>query len=340
MEPSYKHWGAISDALLDTGSRRSDIDRNQIIDSAVFDRFLVRVFHADRDERWLLKGGTSMLARVPNARVTHDIDLAALRGDIHEAVDALRAAVEIDLDDHLRFRFHSSRGLANLGADRGQKVSFLMFRDDRNAPLRKVSVDVVTEHAPIGRIETFDPANRINLKRPLVTVPFRYYPSVDHTADKTSATMAEYRSGRSTRAKDLVDLVIFADTEEFSLRELARAIDYKFALNDIQATALSFPEEWEDKYEEMAEETPACRVEAFSDAVELAHEFLGPALEADWEQTTSSVWVPGQRAWVPESAVRSKSVGGGRSAEVDTATALWLGQYSPGFSGIDGPDLT
>ena len=70
-----------------------------------FDRFLSRVFaDGDRSE-WLLKGGVSMLARVPRSRTTKDMDLAAQHAqDLNEAEQSLSALAAADLGDHLTFR--------------------------------------------------------------------------------------------------------------------------------------------------------------------------------------------------------------------------------------------
>jgi hypothetical protein len=75
------------------------------IRQARFDRFLSRVFVEGEQSEWLLKGGMSMLARVPRSRTTKDVDLAALRAsDLAEAGRALAALADVDLGDHLTFR--------------------------------------------------------------------------------------------------------------------------------------------------------------------------------------------------------------------------------------------
>lgn len=51
-----------------------------------FDRFLSRIFDSSADERWVLKGGTSLLARVPSARSTTDIDLLRTHSSLEDAV--------------------------------------------------------------------------------------------------------------------------------------------------------------------------------------------------------------------------------------------------------------
>lgn len=52
---------------------------------AVSDRFLSRVFANAEDNGWLLKGGTRLLARVPNSRATKDVDLVTTDKELDEA---------------------------------------------------------------------------------------------------------------------------------------------------------------------------------------------------------------------------------------------------------------
>ena len=109
----YGDWRSLELAIKDAakkaarqagpGISAASIDAQ--IRQARFDRFLCRVFAEGEQSEWLLKGGMSMLARVPRSRTTKDVDLAALHAsDLAEAERALTALVEVDLEDHLLFR--------------------------------------------------------------------------------------------------------------------------------------------------------------------------------------------------------------------------------------------
>jgi endonuclease YncB( thermonuclease family) len=75
------------------------------IRQARYDRFLSRVFAEGQSSEWMLKGGLSMLARVPRSRTTKDVDLAAQHAvDLAQAERMLSALVAVDLGDHLTFR--------------------------------------------------------------------------------------------------------------------------------------------------------------------------------------------------------------------------------------------
>src|SRR3546814_18700220 len=82
----------------------------------------------------------------------------------------------------------------------------------------------------------------MHLKRQLVTHPYRLFPVVDQIADKVCATMrTDYPGGRrSSRVKDLVDLVVLAQTQSVDMDDLRVAIATKQALRGMARFA-EFP---------------------------------------------------------------------------------------------------
>lgn len=65
-------------------------------------RFLARIF-SQPEGRWLLKGGASLLVRLPDARYSQDIDLLHTAAGLEEAVEDLRAAADFSELDPLSF---------------------------------------------------------------------------------------------------------------------------------------------------------------------------------------------------------------------------------------------
>jgi len=94
-------WRALGDRAK-TAAKVTGIPAQHLVRRFIYDRFLARVF-ADPTEPWVLKGGTAVLARVNDARHSKDIDLLRRLGDIDEALAALRAVCDVDLQDHFRF---------------------------------------------------------------------------------------------------------------------------------------------------------------------------------------------------------------------------------------------
>src|SRR6202142_4251102 len=177
----YGDWRSLELAIKDAakkaarqagpGISAASIDAQ--IRQARFDRFLCRVFAEGERSEWLLKGGMSMLARVPRSRTTKDVDLAALRAsDLAEAESALAALAEAGLGDHLTFRLIRSTptGLGeNQPGVATRRYFFACIDVDHDTQVDMVVVDVVVGPPPVGRPEVVEPANRLHLRRPLIT---------------------------------------------------------------------------------------------------------------------------------------------------------------------------
>jgi predicted nucleotidyltransferase component of viral defense system len=82
---------AIADRLRPLARERG-VELSSLQRQFAYDRLLSRIFRPD-PTRWVLKGGTAMLARLgADARHTRDIDLLTRVGDLDEAERALRSA--------------------------------------------------------------------------------------------------------------------------------------------------------------------------------------------------------------------------------------------------------
>jgi hypothetical protein len=245
----------------------------------------------------------SMLARVPRSRTTKDVDLAALRAsDLAEAERALAALVEVDLGDHLTFRLIRSTptGLGeNQPGVATQRYSFACIDADHDTQVDMVVVDVVVGPPPVGCPEVVEPANRLYLRRPLITFPYRLYPVADQIADKVCATMdTPYPGGkRSTRVKDLVDLVVIAHTQTVDLDELRAAIDSKRELSGIAPFEyFGVPAEWTRTYPATAKGVPVAESLSAHAAAGLVTSFVDPALG---KIANPAAWDPHALAWIP-----------------------------------------
>jgi hypothetical protein len=289
-ESPYSSWQGLESAMkaaAAASASQSGRGVDQVISQARFDRFLTRVFAAGESSGWLLKGGTSILARVPDARDTRDLDLAASQATLDEAVADLRSRVQRDYGDHLTFEFVSSRatGQGNTQPDvRSREVTFACYAGSGAARKRfgEVKVDLVVGPPPTGDVEVVDPAARLQLARPLQSAPYRLFPLVDQVAEKVCATMSRaYPGGRpSSRVKDLVDLVVIARTQTVPLRPLQLAIATQQIHSRLEPfEQLVIPEGWGNRYQAMAVMTPpAAAVPTVEHAGELMGSFLTPAL--------------------------------------------------------------
>jgi hypothetical protein len=313
----YRDWRSIELAMKEAAKKASREAGSNVraatvdaqIRQARFDRFLSRVFADGGASQWMLKGGMSMLARVPQARTTKDVDLAAERaGDLAEAEAALARAVDVDLGDHLTFRLLSSTP-TGLGENQpGVLTRRYVFSciDTGGAvggerEIDQVKVDLVVGPAPVGRPEVVEPANRLHLRRRLVTHPYRLYPVADQIADKVCATMdTNYPTGASSRVKDLVDLVVLARTQRVDLEELRAAIATKRTLGKIPPFEhLQVPDEWATAYPKEARGVPGAQDITAAAAEAYAAQLVDPALTGTTADA-AAVWVPGAGWTAPD----------------------------------------
>lgn len=263
----------------------------------VRERLLARVFEQE-DVNWVLKGGNAVLARVADARATNDVDLLRRLGDLDEAYTQLIEATQRDLGDYFRFE-PTRRTSAGQGADQpaidGDRVTFDAYCGAKK--VQELKVDLV-----VGSLMTDTPEE---ITRPVLEIEglapttMRLYPIVDHVADKVCATQASYGSegGRSTRVRDLVDLVIFARTQTIEGTALTHAIASEWALRGLRGTpTLDVPAAWSSTYGREARDVKAVgQYTDFASASELATGFVLPACGPD---TAGLRWTPAELAWM------------------------------------------
>jgi hypothetical protein len=310
----YSDWRSLEQAIKDAAKNAASQAGPGVSAAAVgaqvrqarFDRFLCRVFAEGEQSEWLLKGGLSMLARVPRSRTTKDVDLAALRAPgLAEAEGELARLAEADLGDHLTFRLVRSvpTGLGeNQPGAATRRYFFACLDADFDSQVDTVVVDVVVGPPPVGRPDVVEPANRLHLRRPLLTFPYRLYPVTDQIADKVCATMdTQYPGGkRSSRVKDLVDLVLIAHTQVVNLDELRAAIAAKRELSRIGPFGhFDVPAEWTRTYPATAKGVPAAESFTAQAAADLVASFVDPALG---ERANPAAWDPQTRAWIPDTS--------------------------------------
>lgn len=308
-ESSYGDWPAVQSALKDAARRKAKqegpVAGATTVDAqlrqARFDRFLSRVFADEEASEWLLKGGLSMLARVARARTTKDIDLSAARAvDLDEAERALSALVAEDLGDHLTFRLMRSLPTGageNQPGTQTRRFVYACLDVDNDTHIDTVTVDVVVGPAPVGEPEIVEPANRLHPRRPLVTHPYRLFPVSDQIADKVCATMSTGYAGakRSSRVKDLVDLVVLAQTQIVDLRELQAAIATNLAIRHLEPfDHFDAPSDWHRTYPATAKGVPLAEVHTAQTAAALVASFIDPALSTDPREGT---WDPHNLEW-------------------------------------------
>lgn len=270
-------------------------DRGERYRQMLRDRFLCRVFSAEGNEL-VLKGGSGLLARIPDARATRDIDFG--HGGDAEADVVLRklnAAVSRDLGDWCRFELTKcEESLDENGYSRLLKLRYSTHigEEEKDPILIDLSLDCATTLPP----ERIEPASRVAIKG-VMTCDYLVYPLPDQLADKLCAIMEQQPGGwASSRMKDLVDVVFYALNERFRLQELSRAIRFECKRRGMTVPEqFAAPETWRKDFTAFARKsgTPAKHM-SFDAASALASTFFGPALA---DSTDDLWWDSGSLMW-------------------------------------------
>lgn len=290
-------WAAMTSRAKETANA-TRADHGALVRRFVYDRFLARVFH-DLDAPWVLKGGTAVLARVNDARTTKDVDLLVELDNLDIALEWLRASVAVDLGDHFRFvitGYDASVG----GAGQPQVGGYRVHVDAYCGAIKKqtLGVDLVTGSLMTTAPEINTPPAVLEL-RGLTSPTLRLYPVVDHIADKLCATQATYGAAGnlpSSRVRDLVDLVVFARTQDVDGDCLIVAIRAEWTHRSLPGEPLfAPPESWSRRYPPIAKAVRACDgLTTFTAATEFVSTFLGPALN---QSAAGKRWAAAESAW-------------------------------------------
>ena len=230
-------------------AKESGRDVNRAITGFYHDRLLCRVF-SQTEPAFVLKGGQSMLAKIPNARETKDIDLLGRAKDLEEALEMLKAAAAIDLDDFLEYRFHDAHPTDTSQDYReGYTVRFdVWLGGTKKAGV--ISIDLVIDPVAPDETEALTPASRLNVDGLAV---FDYISDTAETrvAEKVCATMQAYATGPSSRVKDLVDLVTSMLNEKVCADKLAKRVAVERAFRRIEPfSEFTVPAIWKTSWAE------------------------------------------------------------------------------------------
>ena len=191
---------------------------------AALDRLLVRLTKVAPD-RWALKGGMALQTRLgARARVSIDLDADHLHGAAAARADLQRAAIE-DVGDHFGFAVVGSEELREAGV--GLAVRYKLESSLAGRPFEPLQVDVTV--APPDPWDA-EPLWRRGLLTEVGLDPFEVLliPVTRQIAEKLHAYTRTYRGGGTTRARDLVDLLLIREYQHVDVNLLQEAVQRVF----------------------------------------------------------------------------------------------------------------
>ena len=215
---------AAAETRLRERARRLSAPAYMVRRQAALERLLLRLMKVAPD-RWALKGGLALETRFgEHARVSTDVDADHVHGADAARADLQRAAIE-DVGDHFSFALVGSEELCDAGV--GLAVRYKLDSALAGRPFEPLQVDVT--------IAPPDPWDAQSLWRPgllaeLGLDPFEVLliPLERQVAEKLHACTRTYEGGGTTRARDLVDLLLINQHEHVDAGLLQVAIQRVF----------------------------------------------------------------------------------------------------------------
>lgn len=259
-------------------------------------RFLARIF-SQPEGRWLLKGGASLLVRLPDARYSQDIDLLHTTAGLKEAVEDLRAAADLSELDPLRFAIRDAP-TAMAGGVAGAKLKVDVYYDALQ--LFTFPIDLATELVAVGDVDYQYPTPIVVMEDLAAMPEFALYPLPAQIADKVCAMYGKYGSngGPSSRYHDLVDLVLIISAWRFAADVLARGLSQESERRGLDLPpAMSAPSSgWTAGYETLARTVSGLPDSALTldSALVAAGRCLDPILS---NQVVLGFWDPDTAEW-------------------------------------------
>lgn len=278
---------------MKTEAERTGSNLARLRKRVAFELFLRRLAQVAPD-RWVLKGALALDFRLGGAsRSTKDIDLG--RDDDEEAaIEDIAAAQRLRLDDF--FTFAASRTDAFDEVDEFQAIRFHVRAELAERVFEQFIVDIgfaKSASSEPDRVRTSDFLSFAGIEPLEPAIPL-----AQHLAEKVHAYTRSYgTAGRhSTRPKDLIDILLIADSQSLDAAAVREALKHTFETRGRQTLPKSLPApppKWAPDYGRLAEE-----VGLDSDlaaAFDRAAAFLDPVLSGEtqgrWDAAISQWFV-------------------------------------------------
>ena len=296
---THRGFSASLKQAIQAQEARSKRTYNELAREFYLQRFLARVF-ADPDNRWVLKGGTNLLTRFPEAaRHSQDLDLM-YRSPQPDALDAAVAELrrvagsQPDLDP---FTFTlRSRGAITGGAG-GMRI--MVTTSYGAAELHKFPIDLVADLPIAAQLDQHRPRPVVELDAVSDLPVFTLYPLPDQVADKVCAMYERSGVGQSPpgRYRDLIDLLVIVGNHTLDAAMLAQALAKEAARRSITLPSrLQAPAStWHSNYpREAARSTLPRDLHDLDAALATAAVCFDPILDGT---TKTGTWNPDKSRW-------------------------------------------
>lgn len=258
-----------------------------------FDRYLARLQHV-APGRFILKGGLALDYRLDQrGRATKDIDMVRTDGEQQASIDLQRAA-GADIGDHFVFEVTRST-IASGEHEAGAHVGHFRLRATVAGRLfEEVLLDLNYTGPVLGTTDDLTGPPMLAFAD-IAPATISAIAIEQHLAEKLHALTRTYAGGRtSSRAKDLVDVLLITTAFELDAVKLRAAIAAIFDARGTQPIPTELPRpsrNWRTSYAKLAQEV------GVNDNLDEAHlaarAFFEPLIHGD--QLTT--WTPVKARW-------------------------------------------
>ncbi len=218
-----------------------------------FDRLLARL-NVTAAERWVLKGGFALDLRLhERARATRDVDIEWQTAE-EELLDALIDATSVDVGDYFAIQVERT----TIPPDRlGGSHRFRVNEALAGRPFETFLLDVALRSDPINEYDTLATPDLLAFAE-IESAHIRAIWLEQHIAEKLHAYTRRHADDQpSSRAKDLIDIILMSELADFDVERLRDAILRVFearATHELPASLPAPPREWARPYRALAEE--------------------------------------------------------------------------------------
>lgn len=280
------------DDRLKSEAATTGVSLQRLRKRVAFELFLRRLATAAPD-RWVLKGALALELRLrARTRTTRDIDLG--RNDNETAaIEDIAAAQQLDLDDFFTYAANKTDALA--AADDFTAIRFHVIAQLAGRTYEQFTLDIGFTTSRAWTPDTVETSDLLSFAD-IEPIRLPALPLPQHLAEKVHAYTGTYgRSSRpSTRPKDLVDILLIAESEHIEARALRKALEDTFSERGRQPLPTSLPPPpaaWADPYRRLATEVGV--EHDLSAAFDRAGSFLDPILAG----RSDGAWQPGSKTW-------------------------------------------
>ncbi len=281
------------DDRLKTEAANTGLGLARLRKGVAFELFLRRLV-AVAPDRWVLKGALALDFRLDVAtRPTKDIDLGR-DDDEQAAIEDITAAQQLALDDF--FTFTATRTDDFAESDEFAAIRFHVTAELGGRTFDQFVVDIGFTDPISWKPDTIRTSGLLAFAG-IDPVELPAVPLSQHIAEKVHAYTRTYGSSDrpSTRPKDLVDILLIADSEVIEASALRQALETTFAARKRQPLPSSLPappSSWDQSYRRMATDVG---VELdLSAAFSRAAAFLDPVLAG----RADGKWNPEHGTWM------------------------------------------